>query len=389
MKNNNKTFLAAIGDCNSPKTWSGIPYFFLQEAKKSSLIDEGLNLNPDKIFFKISRLIWNFYRLLFFNEKGGYQYSNYFLKTLWKPHLKIINGGNLINCFQLYPKFILDRNTEKLYFFIDQTLTQLFEQYKVEKFIGNKIIKASLILEKNGYLKAKKIIVHSLWCKSSLINDYKIAEEKIYVIQPGANLFTEPYYSWKKSLQILNINNNFNIDLPLKLIFIGKEPYRKGLDRLLLGIYEAQKLGAFITIKIIGSDRKDINLPHNKMPINIDWLGFIDKTSKNIDYLSLISNCDIGCLLSRAEAGGICLREFHALGLAVMYSNVGGSPEHVIPNASIEIPLSMNEFEIGEKLFFLYKNKDEVLKLKKISMNNSETMLWSTTVHNIQKLLTN
>jgi glycosyltransferase involved in cell wall biosynthesis len=387
MTNNKYTFLAAVGDSKDPKTWSGIPYFFLQEAKKQKLIDEGLKLNPDTIIHKLMRIFWNLNRVLFFNEKGGYQYSNLFLNYLWKPHLRKVKGSRIINCFQLYPKSILNRDKEELYFFIDQTLKQLFEQYEVENIIGSKIITSSMILEKKGYLKAKKIIVHSKWCEISLINDYAVPKEKIFVIQPGANLQFDIYDIWKK--HYINKKINFTPNLPLKLIFIGKEPIRKGLDRLLLSIKVAQNQGALITIRIIGCNKDEVKLHENQLPSNIEWMGFVDKSKAPYEYISLISNCDMGCLLSKAEAGGICLREFHALGLAVMYSFVGGSPEHAISNASIGISLNMTNQEIGEKILYYFKNREELQKLKNISFSLSENMLWSTTVNSINKLINN
>jgi glycosyltransferase involved in cell wall biosynthesis len=183
-----------------------------------------------------------------------------------------------------------------------------------------------------------------------------------------------------KSKKLCNTN-------PLKLIFIGKEPIRKGLDRLLIAINEAQNMGAFINIRIIGCNKNDINLNDDKLPKNIEWLGFVDKSENSNEYFNLISECDIGCLLSKAEAGGICLREFHALGLAVIYSIVGGSPEHVIKNASIGIPLDMSEKEIANILFYYFINREEVNKLKNIAFNNSENMLWSYTVKKIKNII--
>ena len=54
MNINKYTVLAAIGDSNDPKTWSGIPFHFLTEAKKQfqewlNIIDTMANKNISKI----------------------------------------------------------------------------------------------------------------------------------------------------------------------------------------------------------------------------------------------------------------------------------------------------------------------------------------------------
>lgn len=382
MISRNITFLAAIGDSNNSNTWSGIPYFFLIEGKNQNVIDFGLNLDPSTFFHRISRVFWNIFRLLFYFEKGGYQYSNYFLNNLWRSHMNTIKGKRIINCFQLYPEILLKQETEELYFFIDQTLLQLFDQYSVNTIIGKKIIQSSLELEKRGYLKAKKIIVHSNWCKQSLIKDYEISEDKIFIVQPGANIFSETY------LKLRPIDDTSIIsDGPLKLIFVGKEPIRKGLDRLLLSIKYAQNLGANISLRVIGCNKSDLELEENLYPDSVEWIGFLNKSQSFDTYFSLISECDLGCLLSKAEAGGICLREFHALGLAVMYSEVGGSPEHVINNASICIPKEMSIEEIAKILVYYYFNRDKLNSLKLNSSNNSHNMLWSSTVSLINEII--
>ncbi|MEY2703630.1 MAG: hypothetical protein RLY43_2269 [Bacteroidota bacterium] len=377
-----KTFLAAIGDSNNSSTWSGIPYFFLNEGKKHNLIDFGLNLDPNTYFHRICRVFWNIFRVLFFFERGGYQYSNFFLVNLWRPHLNRIKGGRVINCFQLYPKALLDQKDIELYFFIDQTLIQLFELYNVNTIIGKHIIKSSLKLEKLGYERADKIFVHSNWCKESLVNDYLISENKIFVVQPGANIFPETYLKFQNSSKSL-----MDKDGPLKLIFIGKEPVRKGLDRLLLALKYAQNLGASITLRVIGCDKSELKLSDDMLPEFVEWVGFLDKSKSFDEYFSLISECDLGCLLSKAEAGGICLREFHALGLAVMYSEVGGSPEHVIGEASIGISANMSIEEIGETLIYYSNNREKINSLKVNSINNSSTMLWSSTVSLINDII--
>lgn len=61
-----------------------------------------------------------------------------------------------------------------------------------------------------------------------------------------------------------------------------------------------------------------------------DGVGFIDKRRDPEGHLSAVADCDIGWFRSRAEVGGIGQREYHALGLAMIGPDVGGSQDYVI-----------------------------------------------------------
>ena len=98
----------------------------------------------------------------------------------------------------------------------------------------------------------------------------------------------------------------------------------------------ARRDGGKATLRVIGCSPNA--LPADLRDVDgVEWAGFVDKSKDSARYLHLVAECNIGCLLSRAEAGGIALREYHALGLAVIGPNTGGATEHMIPDASIAI----------------------------------------------------
>ena len=378
-----KTYLASVGDVNDYKTWGGIPFFLLMEAKKKQIINTGLPLNSDKLKFKILRYIWNFWFMIRYQEGGGFQYSDFFLSTLWKPVIKKISGGRVINCFQLYPEDVISDETIELWFYIDQTLRQLYKGYEVEHIIGRKIIESSIERETHGYIEARKIIVHSNWCLDSLVGDYGISKDKISVILPGANLHENYYQEWVCRKEIDNaISKESKV---LKLVFVGKHPKRKGLDRLIGAFRIARSQGALINLRVIGCKKEDVNLPTSKYDMDIEWVGMVDKNKYPKSYFSLVGDCDVGCLLSRAEAGGISLREFHALGLAVIHPIVGGSPEHALSGASIGVGPNMNNTDIAKILVRLFNDRLLLGELKAKSWEMRNSMLNSHTVNLISE----
>src|SRR3712207_3669754 len=102
-----KVLLAAIGDSNDPRTWSGIPYHFMQAARSQKLINEGLPLAVEGACWQARRMIWNLLRPVTDDRRGGYQYSRSFLERLWSPVLPSLKGNVVINCFQLFPPSVV------------------------------------------------------------------------------------------------------------------------------------------------------------------------------------------------------------------------------------------------------------------------------------------
>src|SRR5215213_1781450 len=93
-----RTFLAAIGDSNSPVTWSGIPYHFLQAARAEGLLDVGLPLSTSGLSWQARRIGWNLGRVIKGDRPGGFQYSSAFLERLWSSSLIHIKNNVVINC---------------------------------------------------------------------------------------------------------------------------------------------------------------------------------------------------------------------------------------------------------------------------------------------------
>jgi glycosyltransferase involved in cell wall biosynthesis len=302
-----------MGDANDPRTWSGIPYHFLQSAQAGNLIDEGLSLDTEGADWKCRRLLWNGWRYLTGQGKGGYQYSVTALEHTWKPVQERIQDGVVINCYQLYPPSVVSVPRIRKYYYIDMTLKQLFDFYQQRNSVGPVIAQEALQREKEGYQAAELVVCHSHWAAQSVIEEYGIKAEKVKAIVPGANLDRETYQRWYlKALQPVRTS-----DQPLRLVFIGKYWDRKGLDRLLEAVQFVQQQGRKIELSVMGCRREELPA-HLRETAHVTWLGFLDKRTEMTRFLNLVTQADMGCLLSRAEAGGMVLREYHALGLVVL-----------------------------------------------------------------------
>jgi glycosyltransferase involved in cell wall biosynthesis len=271
---------------------------------------------------------------------------------------------------------VRDDRVEK-WFYIDMTLRQLFECYGAT--IDPETRRDIMAREREGYRSAAGIITHSRWAAASVMCDYDIPGDRVHAVVPGANIDAASYSAWESGeLARPRVRD----ERDLKLVFVGRYWKRKGLDRLLDAFRLARFNGAEITLRVIGLPREAAPEAHRGIE-GVQWSGLVDKRTESVKFLRLVAECDLGCLLSRAEAGGMSLREFHALGLATLGPDVGGAPEHMIPAASIAIPVSAPPEEIAQVIVELYRNRAKLEGMRAAAWQARHTALWDATIERI------
>jgi glycosyltransferase involved in cell wall biosynthesis len=97
-----------------------------------------------------------------------------------------------------------------------------------------------------------------------------------------------------------------------------------------------------------------------------------------------VSSADVGCLLSRAEAGGMVLREYHALGLVVMGTTVGGAPEHMFPDVGRAFAPAALPADIAAWLVDLVRRPSELARLRERAWACRERATWDVSVRRWQ-----
>lgn len=141
-----------------------------------------------KIILKIFNKLNNF-KNLFFVKKDLFNNSKLaiFLLNL-SIDKKIINSVDLI--FAPFSSTALyELKTEKKIIYLsDATFAAMLDYYPEFSNLSKKSIREGNSIEKTAMNKASAIILSSDWAKDSAIKDYGIREEKINVIEFGANL---------------------------------------------------------------------------------------------------------------------------------------------------------------------------------------------------------
>jgi len=367
-----KKYLICCGNSKDIKTYSGIPYHILTTAKELSFDLEGINLEPEKL--SKYRLLWNIKQFLLTGGYSGFQYSDFFLSNLIKQaKIKSNEEVLIISQYPLLPDVSNSENF-KVVFYMDATLKQLFEEYKLNKSMAKKNKEKIFQREKLNYKYSKFIFTMSDWAKDSLIRDYAVDPEKIKVLHCGANIQNK----YLKD-RVTNIFPKApSLQDPIKIGFNGKDWFRKGGPTALKIVEHLNKNSIPAVLRVMGVSGNF--LPNNKFIQNI---GFIDK-SKNMDkFITEIESWHFGTLFSEGEAFGISNRECFLLGVPVICFDVGGIrntfPDDDYNYGKIFQPNEKTELManwVSETL----RDYSSYIQLRKGILKNNEQFKWDNTV---------
>jgi glycosyltransferase involved in cell wall biosynthesis len=319
-------------------------------------------------------------------QRGGFQYSDGFLKALWQQ-AELPERATIINFFQLFPSSLLENSGYRLWFYIDQTLSQLFDYYAFGSRLPAHVVDDAKRRERDQYRSAAGIICHSRWAAVDVMSTYGIPAERVHVVFYGANLDRSSLNLWEaRQADRYGSGGTRASNGVLRLVFVGKEWKRKGLDRLLRAMAMANRSGAKIELLAIGIDPKDLPSELRRVP-GVEWAGFVDKRREAGRFIDMVAACDVGCLLSLAEAGGMSLLEFCRLGLPTIAPLTGGSPEQVVEGATHLVPPDAPDAEIAEVLLRLATDPGLLARQKEVAWRERKAADWDRSVAQIGKII--
>lgn len=369
------TFLAAAGDPRDPWIQSGRPFYLLDAGVKKTLLDGALSTVTNDRPYRMRRAAWTLQQLIRGGRPGGFAVSESGVNTMWRK-VDLAGECRIINCFQLYPPRVVRDPRVTRWYFLDQTLTQLFEGYNYR--VPDNTMERARELEQYGYSTAEGIIASSQWARRSIVEVYGVPAERVHVVLIGANLDASALEEWADEQGPQSVSS----DRPLRLVFVGREWKRKGLDRLLHGVSGARRAGCTVELGVIGLNARDV--PRDLRRIEgVTWHGPLDKRRNQRRFMDLVGSHDVGCLLSRREAAGLGLHEYQALGLAVLGTTAGGAPEQVPPSAGVLLPPMASPEAITETILMLDSDRDRLSRMKAYSWEHHDEVLWASRIDRI------
>ena len=316
--------LLSCGDSTNLSTWSSIPYFLLQAGLRSSLLQGGLVLRPERM--RLLGRLWNLVQLLRTGKAGGFQYTKLFNQALLdQANLTaqaVAQPLGLLSHFPLLPPEPWPAHW-RVDYYIDATTRQVFDDYGTGYRIAANLQRQVFENERRAYQRAGVVICMTHWAADSVITDYGIDPAKVHVVPGGANLD-------ETQLALLPMAEPPpppSASQPLRLGFVGKEWQRKGGPFLL-------QLADVLSARGIPTEIRAFGPDPGRLPAHpaLQPLGFLNKQTETARYVSELRSWHFGTLFSNAEAFGISNRECLRLGVPVLAHAVGGI-DSTLPDA--------------------------------------------------------
>ncbi|MGC9108371.1 MAG: glycosyltransferase family 4 protein, partial [Infirmifilum sp.] len=162
----------------------------------------------------------------------------------------------------------------------------------------------------------------SLWAvsnmvKQSLVNDYGIPQDKIFVLYNGVDI--EKFHPLKDN-EREELKTEFGLKEELVLAFVGADPYIKGFDTLLRALSKIKGSDKYVLLAIGFKPSKEIL--HLSEGLNIKYLGRLSEE----ELIRIYQITDFLILLSRYDSFPLVVLEAMACGaIPILSKNVGAS----------------------------------------------------------------
>jgi glycosyltransferase involved in cell wall biosynthesis len=379
-----RLMLSTLGDATDVRIQSGLTFYLLAEARRQGFISGALPLTPTtSARYQLHRAVWNARRVVAGEKPGGYLYTAACQELEWDPVRDHTAEMRFLQCYQLMAPSLLEECAPRTCFYIDMTLRQLFGSRYETRPLGE-VATAALALEKRGYQAAQAVIARSAWAAASVIADYDVAPNKVHVVLHGANLDRTQYEEWQRAELERRGQRETGTqrDGPVRFVFVGYDWRRKGLDRLLRSHSLARERGSTAIVRVIGCARR--SLPRELRDVSgVEWCGVIDKRTHAATYLRLVAECQIGCLLSHDEAAGFSLREYGALGLAILVTTAGGAPEMAPDGTSVRVDPADDDERVADLLMRLSGDREWRESLRAAAWEQRREFSWSLAVERL------
>lgn len=164
--------------------------------------------------------------------------------------------------------------------------------------------------ERSVIQKATRVITYSQACANLIISKYDTPAEKVVVMPIPAFV--------PKELQISEQTDNVELKAPLRLLFIGKREYLRGMDIAIQTVEKLNDAGIAAELRIVGLQGKSEGTVHYMGVYNKEDPQELKKYFQNFKWAQLLLHP------SRFHAAGIVISEAAAFGLPTITNSVGG-----------------------------------------------------------------
>jgi len=306
-----------IEDPEDVKTWSGIPYFILQELRRQGAEVEVIAplARPFKYLYSVDKIVSKLTgRNIQVNRRpvALRSFASQVDRRMRGKQFDVIFSTSSIPISRLKPGI-------PVLFWAD-AVTEAMVDYYGGAFanIGYRELCVAHAQEQAALDRASFAIYSSNWAAEIVKGLYRSSDDKVRVIAFGANLPID------HDLNDIIAFNEQRLRSQCNLLFIGVDWDRKGGATA----FEAAKIlnerGIKTVLKVVGGRGPDSPF--------VESLGFINKnTPEGLRQIkSLLSTSTFFILPTRAEAAGVVFCEAGAFGLPTLATRTGGVGDYVI-----------------------------------------------------------
>jgi len=299
-----------VNDPSDRNTWSGLEYYIAKTVNKYIGGVTYVGNLTSRVTFRhhVKRFYYKLHHKQYLAERTeemGAWYAQQIEEKLSRSEFDLIFSPSTIPIAHL-------KTDLPIVVWLDATFAIMVDYYF--KKLCAESIRDGNSMENNAFKRCAFICFASKWAACSAVNDYNIETEKVKVIPFGANFDTIP--------EKRGIDNRLTI--PLELLFIAKDWYRKGGETVFQTFIALNDMGIESNLSVVGCVPPK-KFRHAQMKI----FPFLDKNvSVDAQQLDcLYRNAHFIILPSREECYGLVLCEANAYGVPVLARNTGGISE--------------------------------------------------------------
>lgn len=373
-------------DRSDPDTWSGTPYCMRKNLASDDTIIHDITITAtqklmpplQELVFRCKKWWAKWYQQAqlppdLFTPRAKH------IATFLKSYLRELKTDVLLSPSP-FPIAYLDTTTPIVYW-TDCVYSSLIGFYPDYRCHHPDTMWDGHLLTNNALFNAKLLLFSSDWAARSAIELHGISPNKIKVVPFGANIETSHSYD-----DIKNIIRTRKDDC-IKLLFVGKNWYRKGGDIAVKIAKALHESGYPVKLTLIGSEPNEKNLPSY-----IECIGKLSKKNKNdLNKLEqLYRESHFFFMPSRAECCAIALAEANAFGLPCLTTHVGGIPTAIKNNINgMMFSLDATTEDCCNYITQLMHDKNAYTSLALSSFNEYQTRLnWKTATQQAKAYIT-
>jgi glycosyltransferase involved in cell wall biosynthesis len=379
-----RTYVVGCDVRRDIRVFSGSTYHLAQQGVEDGLFTGMINLYPKGVG------AWRVYaRAGLWKLRGGlrgrhgFTLTDGYLEGIWRRALPNLAGATVINNFQLFGSYFLRSHRSfgvEPYLYVDGTLDEYLGNYRAfdTANIDQTARRRAIELERDGYASCRSIVVMSKRSALNMNQCYDVPQHKIHIVPPGANIPERLLGSLDNRPEWIPQPGQ----RPFVVGFTGLYPERKGLPTVAAAVQLLRSAGYDVRLYIIGNCPPAISRQDG-----VRHFGVIDKSVDIDRFIEILTEVDIGCMLSRAELTGIALLEFLRMGVPVIATDVGGIPDIVELGAGKLVSPQIAAEELAENVARLIDDPDKMAELKHSAWQRRHNASWRRVVKELSAVL--